>query len=1406
MQKNIIILLTLLILIATPNAYAQTPYIVLTPGAGNSSFSAGFNQTANLINTSLANNSAIVYFDDTDTASYNTTIASHSPDYVFLVIQPQYATPQLLDEVGDMLKTLDSDPFVDVAWGVITGSTNTSAWNLYGRTIGWTEDQYAVSNAYQSCAANADNVFSRFTGNPTYNYNYLKPGSEPTATNIQTAFDSPQSLFYFCTNIVDYNIYSMYNTSNCFDSNENASSVICNSTAIGSAQDTLFLSDTSESGRVSGTVTSPWMQGNNTNALNSVSFPVSIISNEHAGAVVAPYSTRWPTAEFITKNILTHATSGSTLGNSVLIAKNTLLLNIEKESIENKSFAEHIEKEYILYGKPNHAGTTLDNPYTSSITNEILSGAIHTIGKTLLWNATLEITPTASKYNKIYSTNVWNNVSLGSVWYKNITSMDANNTVNITFTAAVTGKAYLHDSLTALIISEPTNEENITKIMISANNTTTAYASNTTELMNTTIVMKDNTTIYFAILYSPTESITSGTREVNITFNTTGISKNITSTAYTLNNATIYLDFKNPTAWIVTNVTAEHILPRNITTTCTISGINCAIVDNGTDTKAIFNISTLLAGTTNHNIVYATTLSATASVTNPEGAIHDRGDTLEYTANITSINETFADIEVTLYNPGNAVVWLKNDTTNVSINSSTYNYSTNWLIPNNATVGEYSIKLIVKENSSGITIYEKHVDFEVTDQLFFYDGNGTIDEVTLIWNTNPDAVDWNYFTTTDVINISGTVKDQNNNSVGSAVVDANLTNGGTFETNTTNVSGVYEIGFSWSGETPGTKTLSIVATDINNNTATYTQTIYISNYANKTTFTIAGHTNNIYEYNKENVTITVTVLDASGNKVYLGDVTLTGSAGTKTDTTDTNGVAAFIFPAPEDYTLDFAITASSPLNTSTAAKITNSSSGTYYSTWIYYESMNVTPTSPKIGQDITLSGEVYFKGNKSSCTSGTVNIKVYKGAYSRNKTVTVTDNAFSHEFDYTSSNSDEDDVNFQTGTWYYALDGSLSDCKLHNRTFTTITADVQPSDKSFSVASNVTTTTSGSDDDDSTSDTTSSSNEETCTQNSDCSSGDYCSNSVCAAISCDDGVIVDHQCISAYKIDINENPDPFFVEQGTSKSFEFTVKNTGYKNLTNITASIIAPETITWESWYSMTELKSNLAVNEQNKSTVQINVPETESIKVHTIKIKIVSTEKTQEKNMTLQIIPGEKEQRLINSSLNMLTTEIIDTEKDIETLMKKLSNPNTTTAKTKLDTVKKLHAEALEAISTGDYLTAYNKKQEINSLMQDIRAIVTDGQASIAKSSSLIRTVFLALFSIVAIGAVVYYLWVPAPNEYAKNGNYGRIPKKSTNPFIAKIKAQVDSVVNEYKKQKETEANAPQKYNFHKKKRWSK
>ena len=42
-----------------------------------------------------------------------------------------------------------------------------------------------------------------------------------------------------------------------------------------------------------------------------------------------------------------------------------------------------------------------------------------------------------------------------------------------------------------------------------------------------------------------------------------------------------------------------------------------------------------------------------------------------------------------------------------------YNYSTNWVVANDALVGEYELDLIVKENSSGTIIYSKQITFDV---------------------------------------------------------------------------------------------------------------------------------------------------------------------------------------------------------------------------------------------------------------------------------------------------------------------------------------------------------------------------------------------------------------------------------------------------------------------------------------------------------------------------------------------------------------------------------------------------------------------------------------------------------------------------------------------------------------------
>ncbi|MCK4968798.1 MAG: hypothetical protein KAS12_07120, partial [Candidatus Aenigmarchaeota archaeon] len=664
----------------------------------------------------------------------------------------------------------------------------------------------------------------------------------------------------------------------------------------------------------------------------------------------------------------------------------------------------------------------------------------------------------------------------------------------------------------------------------------------------------------------------------------------------------------------------------------------------------------------------------------------------------------------------------------------------------------------------------------------------------------------------DTLSITGTLKNKNNKTINGATVIANLTGNANTSLDTTAGSGSYEIDFSWSDEAPGTKILTIRANDTNNNTATYTQTLYISNYINKTTVVVSGDTDNVFEYNEENVTITVNAMDSDNSKVYLGDVTLTGSAGTKTNKTDKNGIATFTFPAPKINTHSYTVTARSPLNTSTTAKIVNSSFGTYRSAWIYYENVTITPENPKVGQDITIAGEIYFT-NESACTGGSVNIKVKRGSYERNATVTVTDNEFSRKFEHVGFGDESDawDVHFVSDSWTYYLNGSLTSCKYYNRTFATITAD-DPSTRSdsFTVSTNTTTT---SDDSSSGGDDDSSSSLDSCTKNSDCSAGDYCSTKkLCKPVSCADGIILDHKCISAYKITLSDYPKTISIEQGKSDKFNFSIKNTGYKTLTDLSASFVIAATTNLTNWYVLGNISETLETDKFTQTEAVITISENITIAAYPFKIKIISAEKTHEETMNLQVLPGDKEKIIINNTLETLGVEIGELKEDVDELVSKLNNSNSTSAKIKLETIEALHQQVKEAILKGDYLTAYNQEKEIETLLAQLTLLVEDNKLIVAASETKDSVILTVVILVIIIAGIFYYLWVPAPGYEPSNG---KIPlakslgesNVKTNPpadFLTKLKLRINELIGEYHHTKEAEENAPPQYDYHKKKKW--
>ena len=102
----------------------------------------------------------------------------------------------------------------------------------------------------------------------------------------------------------------------------------------------------------------------------------------------------------------------------------------------------------------------------------------------------------------------------------------------------------------------------------------------------------------------------------------------------------------------------------------------------------------------------------------------------------------------------------------------------------------------------------------------------------------------------------------------------------------------------------------------------------------------------------------------------------------------------------------------------------------------------------------------------------------------------------------------------------------------------------------------------------------------------------------------------------------------------------------------------------------------------------------------------------------------------------------------------------------------------------------------------------LITDSKSVLDASSATKNIIVTTIIIIIVLAGVFYYLWVPAPGHTEKKTRgFGapHTPQAKINPFLAKLKSRINETIEDYKKQKEKEANAPPKYNFHKKNRWS-
>ena len=100
---------------------------------------------------------------------------------------------------------------------------------------------------------------------------------------------------------------------------------------------------------------------------------------------------------------------------------------------------------------------------------------------------------------------------------------------------------------------------------------------------------------------------------------------------------------------------------------------------------------------------------------------------------------------------------------------------------------------------------------------------------------------------------------------------------------------------------------------------------------------------------------------------------------------------------------------------------------------------------------------------------------------------------------------------------------------------------------------------------------------------------------------------------------------------------------------------------------------------------------------------------------------------------------------------------------------------------------------------------------QIIVAATKTKTNIIASVILVIVVFGGIFYYLWVPAPGYVSKKATDSRFhpsggtSKKEDGSYLVNLKNRLNELISEYKKQKEKDANASEKYDFHKKKRWS-
>ncbi|MEA2003997.1 MAG: hypothetical protein U9O53_03480, partial [archaeon] len=254
-----------------------------------------------------------------------------------------------------------------------------------------------------------------------------------------------------------------------------------------------------------------------------------------------------------------------------------------------------------------------------------------------------------------------------------------------------------------------------------------------------------------------------------------------------------------------------------------------------------------------------------------------------------------------------------------------------------------------------------------------------------------------------------------------------------------------------------------------------------------------------------------------------------------------------------------------------------------------------------------------------------------------------------------------------------------------------------------------------------------------------CDYDEKCVNGVCTYIECDDGYHSNHKCIKYdYSIDFTSVPEDMEIVQGNSSSIRINYKNTGNMKIENFNFTLDGMGN--GSSYKIVTDLPDKILDDEPQDVVIYLNISSDAQIGQYNITVWFNSDELDNSTTFVLSVLPDEESIAEIEGCLPEIEKNITRLKKEFDKIKDNINGTNYTLLNETLCKIDQLYDEMKNATLSGDFLTAYGKKAEIEELIIQAEVMMS-GTESLNNGGSFKYLLLAFILLMLSAGGYIFY-----------------------------------------------------------------